>query len=84
MQTFSRFSIVSLHNKSNEPRLLSPESECWSSLTNCQTAQDQDLRKLGNLKKIPEMLGIDDKYQNSKKAAVKHFILKPVFNLECV
>ena len=52
----------------------------------------QDLRKLGNLKKIPEILGIDGEYptvqpkskfgrfvvKNCKKSAVKHSIERPI------
>ena len=52
-----------------------------------------DLRKLGNFKKIPQMLGFHDEYpavhpktkfsrvlvKNSKKSTVKHSIEKPIF-----
>ena len=52
----------------------------------------QDLRKLGNLRKIPEILGIDGEYptvqlkskfgrfvvKNCKKSAVKHSIERPI------
>ena len=58
LQTFSRFRAISVHHKSNGSRLFSPENEC----TSCQKINNQDFKKLGNLMKIAEMLGFDEKY----------------------
>ena len=58
METFSHFSTISPHHKWNGTRLLSPESVRVASRL-AERLKTYDLRKLGNLKKIAEMLGFD-------------------------
>ena len=53
----------------NATRLLSPESEWAIFLTSCRTGSNsktQNLRKLGNFKKIPDMFRFDGDYPKSK------------------
>ena len=59
---FSGFGTVSLQHKWNRTTSLSPDSKC----TNCQTTKDfHDYKIWGNSKKIPDMLGFDNKYPAS-------------------
>ena len=60
LQTFSLFSIICLQHKWNGTRLLLPQRECASFLTSCRTTKDP--RKLGNFKKVTEMLGSYGQY----------------------
>lgn len=53
----------------NVPRLLSPESEWAIFLTSCRTgpnSKTQNLRKLENFKKFPDIFGFDGDYPKSK------------------
>ena len=53
LDTFSLFSTICLHHKWNGTRLLSPESECTSCLTNCRTTEDLGSSKIKKFQENP-------------------------------
>ena len=54
-ETFLYFSIISVHQKLNRPRLLSPEAECTSCRNSCQTTSDLDLKKWGDFRQMSKL-----------------------------
>ena len=84
--TFSRLSTVSFHHKWNETRLLSPESECMSCITSCQTTKIRKFQEnpwnTWTWWRVPVWLSnkqiLSILRKDCEKSAVKHSIEKHI------
>ena len=61
---YSRFNAFFINHKWNRTRFLSPESKCTSKVSSriAERLKTWDLKKLGNFKKTPAVLGTKDKH----------------------